>query len=994
MEAKYPNLMRPRRKLCYISEKKSQFDQWEKTFTLDDVDKMFDDIAEQHPTTVLHQGSYSDSNQSDTERSPVLQRKCRGRQIATHIPIKEDFIDPVARPTDPQLDSYLNVPIKLHDPVETSSPIEQKTSKNDLEMPDSDHRRVMSPILLNSEDEMVEEPQKAPLPTQKSQCDGQVTEKRGNAADADDDDFLESSQNMVVQFKKSSHKGVAKDKDNTKPSVSAARKQPKPASAKMADAQPPAEKAAPAGKDMNAFLLKMKQAVLSNQTPARKSPVKSPPPAPPPIPEEDFLILEDDPPLYVTIPSRSGKKTRHQLNKTFGSEKEIPLEKGSKASPQEVEKAAGKRGTQADDEKVKKGTDDVCDGLTNPEDPPAGDPMERKMSKKEKRQRKKVSSKERSKEEELPVDGVDVETEKGFQKSKTKAAKYNKQIRSEDEEEILTSRNKTLKDRKRLQTPKAVMEEVEADVEEQSDGETAGNEDLGSCTEKEVLKPEENDSDKSGESSHEEVQALGKRRRKPTGQWWRISGSPEETEPPQPPKKSKQNNSIRAAPSAAAAKNRNVYRKRNQKPPAHTDSATGNRRKKEEQIEEVDEIGTAEAEQEIPDADLDQESSSPLVLTHRDVSLSSGVQIFQKVYNCSSTDKPSVTPTSPVAPKPAKDPLREAEPAKRRRKPPGSWWEVLPADDSEGVTTSSSQPQQLPPQEPKPQKEQKKKSKQRKAAPKIVNRSSEPPGGALVSPLKRLKPSKTVKDSLAAFKDILTSGVQTPAPAASRDADQNNSRVVMPCPAETFSVTPSTAAPDVGHHSHTQPTSQHRKHQSDNTLKAFMSGPSSVIEMENAEETDLPSRAQSLLSAADLCAPPLKPLTLHSKDKVNLADWFQTLWSTTAHEPATITPDQFQWFFHQDRALGIQVDLNSSCFCSGKILMGSYMKKPLWVDHSATTVFHLLTSSLSVTINGSVSHYKSGQAFSVECGQAYSIQNTLSQPAVLLFTRMLAESLD
>ena len=58
-------------------------------------------------------------------------------------------------------------------------------------------------------------------------------------------------------------------------------------------------------------------------------------------------------------------------------------------------------------------------------------------------------------------------------------------------------------------------------------------------------------------------------------------------------------------------------------------------------------------------------------------------------------------------------------------------------------------------------------------------------------------------------------------------------------------------------------------------------------------------------------------------------------------DDAAITLDQFDWYSYQDRALGFQVDLNSGSICSGKILLGSHMKKPLWVDHSATTVSSL-----------------------------------------------------
>lgn len=44
----------------------------------------------------------------------------------------------------------------------------------------------------------------------------------------------------------------------------------------------------------------------------------------------------------------------------------------------------------------------------------------------------------------------------------------------------------------------------------------------------------------------------------------------------------------------------------------------------------------------------------------------------------------------------------------------------------------------------------------------------------------------------------------------------------------------------------------------------------------------LPSNgSEAVLSASDLCAPPLKPLILQPKDKANLIEWFKSLWSTT-----------------------------------------------------------------------------------------------------------------
>lgn len=143
---------------------------------------------------------------------------------------------------------------------------------------------------------------------------------------------------------------------------------------------------------------------------------------------------------------------------------------------------------------------------------------------------------------------------------------------------------------------------------------------------------------------------------------------------------------------------------------------------------------------------------------------------------------------------------------------------------------------------------------------------------------------------------------------------------------------------------------------------------------------------------------------------------------------ADVTPDQFDWYCYQGRAFGIHVDLNSGSFCSGKMLLGSYMKKPLWVDHSATTVgslsdaslvhvffftppwpsltspfssftrvlqvFHLVTSSVNVVINGSGSRFRPAQAFVVPCGKnskpwrtpcSFSLSK-LSTQLIVLFT--------
>lgn len=112
---------------------------------------------------------------------------------------------------------------------------------------------------------------------------------------------------------------------------------------------------------------------------------------------------------------------------------------------------------------------------------------------------------------------------------------------------------------------------------------------------------------------------------------------------------------------------------------------------------------------------------------------------------------------------------------------------------------------------------------------------------------------------------------------------------------------------------------------------------------------------------------------------------------------AEISPEDFSWYFYKGRAIGIQEDLACSSICCGKLLLGSFMKKPLWVDHSAKTVsarvdrwtdapllcfdssvsfskvFNLFTSCVKVSINGRESRVAPSQTFMVQSGE-----NTIS----------------
>lgn len=129
-----------------------------------------------------------------------------------------------------------------------------------------------------------------------------------------------------------------------------------------------------------------------------------------------------------------------------------------------------------------------------------------------------------------------------------------------------------------------------------------------------------------------------------------------------------------------------------------------------------------------------------------------------------------------------------------------------------------------------------------------------------------------------------------------------------------------------------------------------------------------------VLSNCDLCGPPLKPIVLDNEDWDNLCVWFTHIWPTTSKgefsvrlytthyntrrlhrnfiqlcgsikiryfpllDSKAISPDDFHWHCHAGRAMGHMVDLQNNTFSNGKILLGSYMKKPVQVDLKAVTV--------------------------------------------------------
>ncbi|KAM6908115.1 uncharacterized protein PEZ65_016426 [Lycodopsis pacificus] len=1067
METKYPTLKRPRRKLCYLTNNESPSKQWTGKLTLGDIDKMFDDldpsthvIDDPLTPSALLQTFNIESNQCEREASPVPQEGLLTEQPPRgQMDPKVDSLHPASSP-GPQLDivADLDIPFKAHMPVKTSSPIEVNVVVEEL---DNKKDQVVSPILFPCEEEGKEEAKTEPLLIQDPQRNGQGTEQNE----------WESPPSKVVfsKPKMSSHQkkveASCKEKTPKKPQTpelevkiqtqeqenaeSAVRQEPELTAPNMKSenvhSQPSGESTGVA-KDITSFLQKLRDAGQPKPACSRKSltPVKVAAPPELPEPEEDFLILEDGGTLWFSIPSKTATSKKPRQGRTSSTDKDSSTDKETAQKQQESEQAKDKLGSQTVNQKTRKtkggekknkvaepGSDEG--ELSSPEDLPAGDLMVEEKPKKQRR-RRKATPLDSDEEEEPPKDGASGETreEKPARATEKKAPKSSDTERpkslKDGNENAKTSRAKSLKGgREGTQGSDAAKQTVNDEAARErswSSEEHADAEALGSLPDKEILNSEAQ-TDKhskaaavSDRSSSEDHQILGKRRKRPPGQWWSGQQITEETKltDDQPTlKKSKQHNQepSAAAPSPVETKKDRVLKKRKQTQPAppstqNTNKAKGKKTKQNKNTTDSrpDEVFQAiEAEQQQQE-DQDQEldgQSSPLVLSRKDHSLNSGVRVFQRVYSHVSKETPSVTPAP-------SEQLRAAESERRRRrKLPRNGWKVDDlCEDVESV--SSQQPG------PRPRTERKEMSQRRRiGTPKNGNMavSSKPQRRAPVSVLevKPMSAPKTVKHSLAKFKELqssVTSVSETPAvvnrhrrKVAARPAEEVIATVCTIFSENTDGDILGMEAVEPRSPQNRPPnneTPQDSSCQSENRLNTLRSGPSSMIELKVYEEDEnlilVPRSFPPALSASDLCAPPLKPLVLQPKDKANLAEWFSSLWSVPVDKGAEVTPDQFDWFFYRGRAIGVLVDLNCASFCNGKILLGSYMKKPLWVDHSATTVFNLLTSSVSVSIDGKESCFNPGQSFMVPCGHAYNIQNVMAQPAVLYFTRILAESSD
>ncbi|XP_028290316.1 daf-12-interacting protein 1 isoform X2 [Gouania willdenowi] len=995
MENNTPRMRRPKRKLCYLSSYENPPQPWTGALSLMDVDKMFDDM---------------DSSPQDDlcSPSPLLTtfdvEKLPDNKVVSPISPEETGFDkdkphPSKSSPGPTLDAHLDIPFVAHLPAKTSSPIEENIFVKSAEKLNDINSPPVTPVLFPLEEETQDKANAEPPLAHEHQSNEQVKEEKKT---------WQPDEPVVAQTKQPES---ATSDDGSK-------KDPKPK-----------ESSTRVVKDMTAFLQKLRKAVQSKPPPCSRkselpvevpapspppSPPPPPPPPPPPEPEDDFLILDDDDTTFqFCIPHKSGPSRKQKQSRFSSSNKDSSSEKGSKDSlektprkQEEPEKASDKLehdnmglGTKRKGNK-KIHEDAESESCKASFVSPVDQPLDAVKTQENVKPPKKAQSKKSPKNHQ-----TDTETEKPSEKPKTKATKSFETKKSkhiQTKEEHRKAKKSSTRTRKRQHVSEAgVKKNTCMSSEEQNDTEA-----LAPPTETQRV-----DSDPDGkvkqskpvseQSSSDDERVFGKRRRRQTGQWWMISShSAEETDNQVDlVKKSKVStkNSNTAVPLLAEKNKKDkVLKKRKPKetvlPSPILNQAKGkktkqkikrntkeNMQEKKKKAQEVFKSVEEVEEQEVIDG-MDQEQSCPSSSNHRNHNNNSEQVIQTQRVDHHSINEERVHPISPIH---RKEQLYGAEPSKRRRKPTGNWWMV---NDDNNVAAGVSSPLTLPHKERKPSKDKKKPSK-RKTSPEsnnqdTVDQSSKPAEGAPVM-MKPVFTPKTVKSALVKFNDIFASGVETPSVMKSRDVPQLHGReltthpAVEDCEANAEMLTES---------------------QRESTSYVFRSGPTSLIELEEHEENGesvLPTtRGQAVLSVSDLCGPPLQPLSLQPKDKVNLGEMFKCLWSTLAKNDAEITPDHFDWFFHKDRAMGILEDLNDSTYCTGKLVLGSYMKKPLWVDHSATTVFHLNSSSVNVSVDARTFSYSPGQAFVVHCGCAYSIKNITAQPALLYFTRMLAESSD
>ncbi|KAL1006236.1 hypothetical protein UPYG_G00069590 [Umbra pygmaea] len=486
----------------------------------------------------------------------------------------------------------------------------------------------------------------------------------------------------------------------------------------------------------------------------------------------------------------------------------------------------------------------------------------------------------------------------------------------------------------------------------------------------------------------------GKRRRRKPEPWWLVDTDTQDTQTHNTHTTNKSNH-YRDKPTTNPARQKAELKKRLSKY-----SSNQNTEKKAARWSRLQKMSREETER--PESEEEEVLLSPMASPLRQHRHITTEKVFDWLYTRTPQSK---LPQSDVTPRRQTHLAQDAQqkPA-RRSTAPGNCQKTSNSEDI-SRSSSASHPRE-PPHNPKTRKVERRKTKPAPSQTQPVNSSFIPWSGAA-------PPVATVRSTPQVSGQKPWSPEESPGSCGSAEepvqnlaSDRSPSPMDLSC--QRVNIEPAVLVGGQLGTENPQNRDFYRRSNrlSDNTLRAFKSGPSSMIELEDYEDNEediclpsslvMPYQSTQLKQAAveELCGPPLKTITLQAEDSANLKEWLSLLWPVSGKLGSQISPDDFQWFAYRGRALGCRMDLQAGTFCSGKLLLGSYLKKPLIVDHNATTVYNLLTSFVSVTINGQKTHYNPGQTFMVECGHAYSLHNLTQEPAALHFTRILVESSD
>ncbi|XP_057691083.1 nucleolar and coiled-body phosphoprotein 1 isoform X2 [Corythoichthys intestinalis] len=794
--------------------------------SLGDVDRMFEDYDYRECTPTPLQLSDSDSEEiQQVPRTTPLDLTAK----PTGTP-KEDLPRPATRTPGLELNN--------EGPTKTSSPLDENSDGNSPQFETNEEAKRLSPILFDHQEEGNTARNKPNSGVKLSQEEPSMSTSENGCEDV----HMESTTKSLPH---------------------------------------------PVKKDIGAFLRKVLDSSQPKANPTTLTPVKMPTPLP--ELDDDYQILEDDVPIFFSIPSKS--KTKERTNKKSISGKGNSMDKGSTDSLRETDVPSRKS---IQDQKPRKKTKKSPRvHLDTPDNEKQENPH--KMG-----------------EEQLKEADNQTENLKGMGKSTKNTIDNTKRSRSEAKSKETTVQH---------QQPSS-----EKDADPHPDQASPSVYDIGKYNSDQDLAAEtiEHHQCSSGGLSPSEHQILGKRKRRPPGEWWVRCPQNVAKENSPRVKKPKSNRK-------EAAKAKKVPKSTTKKDVRVT------QKKKIAQMEGPgNDVNSDEGEQ-MEDQDSSPRFFSPQIFPQEEQRPKSALQ---HTGNKKASNQPiRCTPTS------------EWLLDKRRTGLPRKCRELTSTPND-----AQAEHCQLPSQIPKKSKESK--PKKAKAKRSAIQRKS---AGSAVVP-------KSVNSLKRAIPVNWDDNVPTP------DVDM-----------ATFSAA-------------SKRSTQDRTFPSEDIL---CSGLDPLIDLHCHDDEDLPTTRNHLgeLSVVDLCAPPLKPCTLRAKDRADLTEWLRFLFPTTVKENdnknlANISPDYFDWYFHKSLVMGIAEDKRYGNVSVGKILLGSFMKKPLWVDHSADVVFFLMTSS--VTFNMDCTEYRvhAGNFFMVPCGHAYSIHNLAPQPAVLCFTRMLTETPD